>query len=493
MQENIIYNEDCLQGMRKMDSESIDAIISDPPYGISFMGKDWDTFNELHNPSRSMKEKGFKKLPRNKPTAMREFFIPIMKECIRILKSGAFALWMMTPRQDSQAEFINCLKEAGFSIGFTPIYWTYASGFPKAGNVSKLVDKRFGAKREGIIKEGAGSKGNTFPLDSTYEDGAPVTSAAALNGSYCGFQPKPAVEVIIVSMKPLSEKTYVEQALKNGKGITWLDDCRIPYITEDTPKGGYGRMGIGIGKPAEHQQYTPMPHGNLNSSSENKWGYKELVDIGSSKGRFPANLLVSDNVLDNGKKQSIGHNPNIKVIGYGSFGGGTSKRVDWKEDTYIKDEGDFSRYFSLDEWWHVNFEELPKEQQKTFPFLIVPKANTGERNEGVDGAEKEVVKSNKRYSQLFKQEVETIVVKKEQGRGNIHATVKPIALMSYLITLATRENDIVLDPFIGSGTTAIASYMLKRKFIGFEREKEYYDIAQKRIAEAQAQARMDMD
>ena len=226
--------------------------------------------------------------------------VEILKECLRVLKPGAFALWLMTPRQDSQMEFLSRLRQAGFTIGFSSIYWAYASGFPKAGNVSKLVDRKLGAERE-VIGISPNSRPNCEGKEYVAGGnknckevplfGNPVTAAAALNGSYCGFQPKPAVEVVIVSMKPLSEKTYVEQALKNGKGITWLDDCRIPYITDDIPKGGYGRMDIGIGKPAEHQTYTPMPRGSLNSSSDSKWGYKELVDIGSPKGRFPANLL----------------------------------------------------------------------------------------------------------------------------------------------------------------------------------------------------------
>ena len=175
-----------------------------------FMGKDWDVL-----PS-----------------------VEILKECCRVLKPGAFALWLMTPRQDSQMEFLLRLKQAGFMIGFSPIYWAYASGFPKAGNVSKLADKSLECKREANGKGTAGLGKNNpahnggFKADYDLMPEPATAAAAALNGSYCGFQPKPAVEVVIVSMKPLSEKTYVAQALKNRKGITWLDDCRIPYQSE---------------------------------------------------------------------------------------------------------------------------------------------------------------------------------------------------------------------------------------------------------------------
>ena len=127
MEINKIYNMDCLEGMRQLDSDSVDLIATDPPYGYSFMGKEWDVL----------------------PTT------EILKECLRVLKPGAFAFWLMTPRQDSQLDFLARLREAGFIIRFTPIYWTYMSGFPKAANIANLISKREGAEREGAEREGA--------------------------------------------------------------------------------------------------------------------------------------------------------------------------------------------------------------------------------------------------------------------------------------------------------------------------------------------------
>ena len=122
--------------------------------------------------------------------------------------------------------------------------------------------------------------------------------------------------------------------------------------------------------------------------------------------------------------------------------------------------------------------ELPEEQQKIFPFLYVPKASKSERNKGL-----EHIVSN----QTNKETADKFGAERKAKMQNIHPTAKPIKLMSYLITLTTRENDIVLDPFIGSGTTAISSILLKRKFIGFEREEEYYKIATERIKHYQKQ------
>ena len=139
-----------------------------------------------------------------------------------------------------------------------------------------------------------------------------------------------------------------------------------------------------------------------------------------------------------------------------------------------EDSGDLSRYFDLDFWFENKLKELPKEQQKIFPFLYVPKASKSERNEGLENMPDGLHGHGNLGNSAGLERFQTIA-------KNIHPTVKPIKLMSYLITLTTREGDIVLDPFIGSGTTAVASILLNRKFIGFEREKEYYDIANNRL------------
>ena len=145
------------------------------------------------------------------------------------------------------------LDEVGFEIGFTPIYWTYATGFPKAMNIGKAVDKRLGKEREviGVKKRGdvqeAKKRGTTFTQakanrnnkdifgygEEEITSGPASDEAKSLDGSYAGFQPKPAVEVVIVAMKPLDKKGYLEQAMDNGKGITWFDDCRVPFVSMD--------------------------------------------------------------------------------------------------------------------------------------------------------------------------------------------------------------------------------------------------------------------
>ena len=102
---------DSLQELKKYDDNSIDLLCTDPPYGYSFMGRDWD-----------------KTLPPKE----------IFEECFRVLKPGSMAFVMSAPRSDVQYRMAEMLEKVGFRIDYTPIYWTYASGFPKAMNIGKM-------------------------------------------------------------------------------------------------------------------------------------------------------------------------------------------------------------------------------------------------------------------------------------------------------------------------------------------------------------------
>lgn len=446
---------DCLTALKELEANSIDAVVTDPPYGYSFMGKDWD-----------------KAVPS----------VEIWQECLRVLKPGGWCMVMSAPRSDVQNAMISRLMEAGFRLDFTPIYWTYASGFPKAGNVGKLVDKRLGAERKVVgIKDNAaeiirrskalasdesniGFKRPWMDDDKAVEARTHITEpgspeAKALDGSYTGFQPKPAVEVIIVAMKPLSEKTYVDQALKNGKGITWLDDCRVPTQPESP----------GTTPPTKNAGLYEL-------------GMKHRAEYDATQGRFPANLLVSDDVLNDGRiTKSTGGN--------GSKFHNKDQHAQFHSDRTVHDKpnglglgdsGSYSRYFDLDAWAR---ERLPAEQAMTFPFAIFPKASKSEKNKGLDALPDMLGGSleggnDKRNGQDKPQLKPT---------KNGHPTVKPLKLMSYLITLTTREGDTVLDPFVGSGTTVVAAKQLDRIGIGIERELEYFKIAKERIENANNQ------
>ena len=144
---NKLINGDCLEELKKLDDNSVDLLCTDPPYGYGFMGKHWDTFKEKD--STKSQQVGWMSPGMKKDTyGMKEFFDPIWTECLRVLKPGALAFVMSAPRSDVQTIMSQTLRDAGFDISFTPIYWTYASGFPKAMNVSKMLEKNGNQKEE---------------------------------------------------------------------------------------------------------------------------------------------------------------------------------------------------------------------------------------------------------------------------------------------------------------------------------------------------------
>ena len=494
-----ILHGDSLELLKDLDDNSVDSVVTDPPYGYSFMGKDWD-----------------KALPD----------INIWKECVRVLKPGGFAFIMTAPRSDVHSRMCLMLEEAGFRIDFTPIAWTYATGFPKAMNIGKMVDKRLGVKREviGVKKRGdveeAKKRGTTFTQaeanrnnkdifgygEEEITSGPASDEAKKLDGSYAGYQPKPAWENVIVCMNPLSEKGYLDQALKDGKGVTWLDDLRIPFQGEDDypgwwesgAKGSDGYLGTDTFKirdmsaeEIKNRQFKkttkrkPREEGTVFKTSGFKSENNDTAEA-SPFGRFAANLLVQDDVLGIPSKGAqapvTGKEPSTKKDMSHIYGDYTGHA---KPMSLRNDKGTFSRYYDLDAWWEERIKELPLNVQTTYPFMIVPKPSKSEKNKGCEGMEE---KNGGNY--VFRNPEDTgrndTKGQSQMGgytkkRTNFHPTVKPISLMSYLITMGSRENDLVLDPFVGSGTTCIAAKLLNRKYLGMEMDDEYVVIAKARI------------
>ena len=211
-----LINGDCLKELKHYPSDCIDLIITDPPYGLSYYCLDWD-----------------KKVPG----------LAVWQECLRVLKPGAFIFVMSAVRQDVLSKMIVNLTDAGFNTRFTSLYWTYTSGFPKASNIATAIDKKLGVDSRIIetrIQERVkfkhmrdlGMNGKFCdPSRIEYQVKEPNSELGnKLKGGYAGFQPRPAVEAILVAMKPLTENCYVDQAMANEKGITFLDDAKIPFI-----------------------------------------------------------------------------------------------------------------------------------------------------------------------------------------------------------------------------------------------------------------------
>jgi len=140
---NKLIKGDSIDELKKLKDNSVDLLCTDPPYGYGFMGKSWD-----------------KMLPPKE----------IFEESLRVLKPGSFAFVMSAPRSDVQFRMAQMLEDVGFEIGYTPIYWTYATGFPKAMNIGKTVDKRLGKERK-VIGKKPGTYADIRRDENTGQDG----------------------------------------------------------------------------------------------------------------------------------------------------------------------------------------------------------------------------------------------------------------------------------------------------------------------------------
>lgn len=403
MDEITLIHGDCLEEMSKLKPNSIDTIITDPPYGIAFMGKVWDNSYPATE---------------------------VWKEALRLIKPGGTLLCFGGTR--TYHRLACAIEDAGWILKDC-IMWLYGSGFPKATDISKQLDKSKGLKRTGIIKKDGSGSGRQ--LDTVYETGNPVSEEAKLWNGWKSHGLKPAYEPILVAMKP-NEGSYAENALKHGVSGLNIDGGRIDSKAKkwNKPKGG-------IWNPSKDN----------NAKLEN-----------NPQGCFPANIILDKEaakMLDeqNGK------------ISYGSKNGGYTYNKKYKVDGFIKDckpqapsnyadKGGASRFF------------------------YVAKASKTERNMGCGELEEKQVNDGRKNQT-------SINCPQQRGitfRKNSHPTVKPLKLMEYLCRLTkTPIGGIVLDPFMGSGTTGMACKLTCRKFIGIEKEKEYYEIAKHRIANTQ--------
>ncbi len=315
------------------------------------------------------------------------------------------------------------------------IAWVYGSGFPKSLNIWKAVDKLQGNEREEFIDEDFIKRNPKDNNDGVFEsglkdglDGAKRTKGTS-EWEWWGTALKPALEPITVARKPLDEKTVAENCLKWWVGGINIDACRVESSQDD----------------------KDMLEAK---SSKNPTGVKSGFGGGiASKpdplGRFPANLIHdgSDEVVElfPNTKWGTAVRGNLKVSHFG-------QQATPLEDLGYGDSGSASRFF------------------------YCAKASKSERNKGCEELEeKEGIRTN------APRENEDV---KTPTRTNNHPTVKPIALMEYLVKLVSREWALVLDPFAWSGSTLIACKNLGRGYVGIEMDEEYVKIINARLSPA---------
>lgn len=358
-----LHHGDCLDVLRTLPYNSVDSIVTDPPYGISFMGARWD---------------------RGVPSAV------VWEECLRVLKPGGHLLSFASTR--TQHRMATNIEDAGFEIRDL-VAWVYGSGMPKSHNLR--------GEHEGW--------GTTL---------------------------KPALEPITVARKPLVGSVKLNVQVY-GTGALNIAACRVH--ASDAQGGTYTT-----------QRLAP---GNQIDATGN-WHQEEVYTGTLPAGRWPANLI---------------HDGSPEVLALFPANAGASAPVKGTEPSE-KTKNAYGRYGNQKGAFHAD-------EGSAARFFYCAKAARSDRNEGIGGSDTPAV-----------QQHATMRVREQAdwaGRnGNHHPTVKPTELMRYLVRLVTPLGGLVLDPFMGSGSTGKAATLEGMSFTGIDLSAEYVEIARQRIAHA---------
>jgi DNA modification methylase len=436
--------------MGEMGQASVDAVVTDPPYELGFMGKSWDATGAAYK-------------------------VEVWKECLRVLKPGGHLLAFGGSR--TYHRLACAVEDAGFEIR-DQIMWVYGSGFPKSLDVSKAIDKcngeagrlykftewmrstgitaqalneatstnmgghyltsksqpaiptatlwakirplcqsvpawvddlvqRVEAEREIIGYQDRGKSVNTGFMSGGNNITAPSTEAARQWNGW-GTALKPAHEPIVVARKPL-EGTVAENVLKHGTGAINVDACRVEGLA------GSGVWGSSNAFCQEGRVFNASPDGTEYRSAQHP------------AGRWPANFI------HDGSGEVLELFPNDSTISAARF-------------FYCAKASRGERDAGCDALDHLSAGQCTNRQDGS-AGLNSPRAGAG----------------------------------RTSGARNNHPTVKPIALMRYLVRLVTPPGGLVLDPFTGSGTTGLAALREGMAFVGCEQSEDYIKIATARL------------
>jgi len=469
---------DCLEKLKELSDNSIDSVVTDPPYGL---GKEPNALAML----KDWIEIGYHNVKSSRGFMGKEWdaFVPqpiLWKEVYRVLKPGGHVLCFAGTR--TMDLICLSLRIAGFeirdSIGYAHEYntaplmaWCYGNGFPKSLNIGKVVDKLQENERkvvgEKIIREcNAETKTGSFSKNK-FEGQTEIKRSELLTKDISewkgwGTALKPAWEPIILCRKPLNEKTIVENVLKYRTGGINIDGCKVKMNEEDNKMLG---------------------------------AIDSVVKLNNC-GRFPANLILShskdckyiETKVIKSKQLITG---NYKKDDDAKFVTDTIKTVEqWEcvEDCPVKIMDEQSRdrkdWTSQNHNMKFNMYDRNTLQQSTTTkqrfhgasrFFYCAKVDKKERNKGLDEFEEKQININKPHNS------KTLKERYAMTSKNNHPTVKPLKLMKYLVRLITPQGGVVLDPFMGSGSTGIACKQEGFDFIGIEKEKDYMKIAEARI------------
>lgn len=430
----MVIEGDCLEVLRGMEDSSVDSIVTDPPAGINFMGKQWD------------KDKGGK-------AQWVKWMTEVATECLRVIKPGGHALVWSIPRTS------HWTGDAWENAGWQPrdkIYHCFGSGFPKSHNVSKAIDKAAGAERKvvGVLRQRANNTAtSSAPMNASTGEMELITTPTtpeAQQWEGWGTALKPAIEEWWLFRKPL-QGTIAQNVQEWGTGALNIDGCRVGDTVETWPKSRSYAPG----------QIQPGGKGDIQATGE------------APAGRWPANFIhdgspeVAD-LFPNSDCSIAGNGVGAarKSSGVGDFG---MKGASWFN---YGDKGSAARFFK-------QCPDTDLEDTEIRQLIYQGKATKRDRDEGMEG---------------FEERQGTMQTEMLTGSGNVrnayhrnhHPTVKPTPLMQYLCRLITPPGGIILDPFTGSGSTGKAAVLEGFRFIGIEEDEEYVAISNARISAAVA-------
>ncbi len=462
---NKIICEDSLKVMSQMPENSVSNIVCDPPYGLGFMGKDWD---------KGVPPKVY------------------WQEALRVAKPGAYLLAFGGTR--THHHLMIAIENSGWQIRDC-MMWLYGSGFPKSYNISKGIDKKLGRDRKIIGKQNYtmpqadnsiqansyGISGNTLSKNiKSKRIVANITKScsdkAKLFDGY-GTALKPAYEIIIVAMKPLN-KSYVNNALTHGISGMNIDGSRIGLNAGWSYPNGAG------GFCSHSYQST--------SDIAKAWNFRTVENnkpVKSTKGRFPANILLShhNDCIFLGTKRIKGvksQNPH-QASATNKIRFNASKIINRRQVT------DNDGFEEVEEWncstdCPIRILDIQSGITKSRANRNYKFNNVSCGSEIFSGRGIYVPRSDKggasRFFYCSKASRKERNINLPNGIKNRHPTVKPQKLMQYLIKLiAPPQNGIILDPFCGSGSTLVACKKLKIDFIGIDNDPESIKIAKYRL------------
>lgn len=441
-----------------MPESSVDAVVCDPPYGLEFMGKQWDRLDTRQPDDETFHRSGAGPYDRAKvrhsllasygsadarqrreaemseeskrryiasgvtygrdTSSMQAWHYAWARETFRVLKPGGHLIAFGGPRTFHR---LACaVEDAGFEVRDC-LSWLYGSGFPKSLDVSKALDKAAGAKREVVRQQTkARSTGTASALPGmasateyrTWDVTAPATPEAQQWNGW-GTALKPAWEPIILARKPLAQ-SVARNVLTFGTGALNIEASRI----------------------GSEERFNPP------TNSPNAYGGFEMCDGEGTTvhGRWPANVVLDEDAAAILDEQS-GDRPS--TLARQGRGGPNPGQVSFDKT----DNGMFAPSPPRGESWVYG------DEGGASRFFYTAKASASERQERV----------------------------RQAGERNTHPTVKPLDLMRWLVRLVTPPGGRVLDPFAGSGTTLVAALNEGFDAVGIEREDEYVTIARARI------------